>query len=217
MIKVLITGFRHSGTTMLMQLLRAHPQVGWIEFEESYIEFDKPKEWVLMLAKKKVPNLKKYAWGEKIPWGNRETDVDARRAIQMSKKWLKYFRKDARVLHILRHPIDTILSGRGGSQVNKKEFNHLVNTVEKYVDFVNSNKRCSTIVYEELLTKPEIYLNNTFQFLNLPTNKKIVRKVMNTQLKFGKINASRAYAYKNKDVKIQFNYDKMVKNLKCKI
>jgi hypothetical protein len=45
MSKILITGFRHSGTTMLMQLLRAHPQVGWIEDEESYIEFDKDRDW----------------------------------------------------------------------------------------------------------------------------------------------------------------------------
>lgn len=217
MVKVLITGFRHSGTTMLMQLLRSHPQVGWIEFEESYIEFNKPREWVLMLAKKKVPNLKKYVWGEKIPWGNRKTDIDAKRAIQMSKKWLKYFRKDGRVLHILRHPIDTILSGRGGSQIKRKEFNHLVNTIEKYIAFVNPNNRCATIVYEELLIQPEIYLPKIFTFLNLPSNKKIVDKVRNTQLKFGKINADRAYAHKNKDINIQYNYKKLLKTLNHKL
>ena len=43
MVKIFITGFRHSGTTMLHQLIKAHPQVGWIENEESFIEFDKPK------------------------------------------------------------------------------------------------------------------------------------------------------------------------------
>ena len=91
MVKIFVTGFRHSGTTMLMQLLRAHPQVGWIEMEESYIEFDRPKDWVLMHASRRVPNMKKYAWGEKIPWGNRNTDVDGKRAIGMIKKWLKFF------------------------------------------------------------------------------------------------------------------------------
>lgn len=212
MTKILITGYRHSGTTMLMQLLRSHPQVGWIEFEESYIEFDKPREWVLMMARKKVPDLKKYAWGEKIPWGNRKSDKDAKRAIEFSRKWLKYFKGEARVLHILRHPIDTILSGRGSSiQVPKKEFNHLVNTLEKYIDFVNYSKRTQTIVYENLVLEPKKYLSEIFNFLGLNNNKKIVDKVANSDLKFGKINSDRAYAYRKKDVNFQYDYDVLLK------
>jgi len=39
MVKIFITGFKHSGTTMLMQLVQAHPQVGGIENEASYIEY----------------------------------------------------------------------------------------------------------------------------------------------------------------------------------
>ena len=212
MTKILITGYRHSGTTMLMQLLRSHPQVGWIEFEESYIEFDKPREWVLMMARKKVPDLKKYAWGEKIPWGNRKSDKDGKRAIEFSRKWLKYFKGEARVLHILRHPIDTILSGRGSSiQVPKKEFNHLVNTLEKYIDFVNYSKRTQTIVYENLVLEPKKYLSEIFNFLGLNNNKKIVDKVANSDLKFGKINSDRAYAYRKKDVNFQYDYDVLLK------
>lgn len=215
MTKILITGYRHSGTTMLMQLLRSHPQVGWIEFEESYIEFDKPREWVVMMATKKVPDLKKYAWGEKIPWGNRDTDKDAKRAIDFSKKWINYFKKDARVLHILRHPIDTILSGRGAAtQVKKKEFLHLVNTLEKYINFVNYSLRSSTIVYENLLFEPKKYLKKTFDFLNLNSTDKIVNKVANTDLKFGKINSDRAYAYKHKDVNIDYDYERLISTLK---
>jgi hypothetical protein len=47
MTKILITGFMHSGTTLLLQLINSHSEVGWIQFEDGYIEFDKPKEWVL--------------------------------------------------------------------------------------------------------------------------------------------------------------------------
>ena len=111
MTKILITGFKHSGTTLLMQLIRAHPQVGWIEFEKSYIEFDKPKDWIEMMARKRVKNLKRDVWGEKIPWGTRDNDRKAKRAIGFSTKWLRYFGKGARVLHIIRHPIGTASSG----------------------------------------------------------------------------------------------------------
>jgi len=215
MTKILIIGFRHSGTTMLMQLLRAHPEVGWIEFEEGYIEFDKPKEWILMLAKKKVLDLKKYAWGEKIPWALRENDIKGHRVINFSKKWLKYF-KDGRVVHILRHPLDVAMSGHG-NQVGEQELKYIKSSIPKVIDFINSNKRCTTILYEELVTNPEVYLPKLFDFLNLKSTKKIVRKVINTPLKFGKINADRAFAYKQKDIKIDINYDEFVNKLENRL
>ena len=215
MTKILIIGFKHSGTTMLMQLLRAHPQVGWIEFEESLIESNEPREWILKIASKMVPDLKKYAWGEKIPWGLRENDIKGQRPINFSKKWLKYF-KDGRVVHILRHPLDVALSG-SGNQVGKKEMKYIMSSVPKVIDFINSNKRCTTILYEELVIQPEVYLPKLFDFLNLKSTKKIVNKVINTPLKFGKINADRAYAYIQKDIKININYNEFVNKLENRL
>jgi hypothetical protein len=213
MTKVLIIGFRHSGTTMTMQLIKAHPQVGWIEDEESYIEINKPKDWILMMARKRVPNLKKFAWGEKIPWAVRANDIEGKRAIQMSKRWLKYFGKDARVLHILRHPLDVALSGHG-HKVGMVEMKYMMSSLPRVIDFVNSNKRCATIVYEDLVTNPKIHLPNVFKFLNLRNNKKIVRKVINTPLKFGKINPSRALAHQvNSATNMEIDYDKFLNML----
>lgn len=211
MTKILITGFRHSGTTMLMQLLRSHPQVGWIEDEESYIEFDKPKEWVIMLAKKKVPDLKKFAWGEKIPWAVRDNDLNAERAIGMAKKWLRYF-KDGRVIHILRHPADVCSSGTNGV-IRKKDIKFYMTAVPKMIEFINSNKRCRTIVYESLLTNPELHLLNLFKFLNLKNDKKVISKVINTPLKFGKINTDRAFAYKKRGIQFDFDYNKLLEKI----
>lgn len=213
MIKLLITGFRHSGTTMLLQLIRSHPQVGWIENEESYIEFDKPKDWILGMASLKVPNLKENVWGEKIPWETRETDKNAQRAIKFSKRWLKFFGKDARVLQILRHPLDVHLSGKMEYKVDLKEFKFMLNSIEKYIDFINNDKRCATIIYENLVINPEIYLPKIFHFLNLSVNKKIINKVLNTPLKFGKINSSRAFNYKEKGIKFNVNYDALINRI----
>lgn len=213
MVKILLTGFRHSGTTMLMQLLRAHPQVGWIEFEESYIDMGKTKEWVLMMAKKRVPNLKKEAWGEKIPWGTRLTDKNGQRAINMTKKWLKFFRKEARVIQILRHPLDVLLSS-GGLKISQKELKHTINSIEKVIEFMNLHNRCGVMIYENLVTNPEIRLINLFDFLQLNSTEKVVNKVINTKLKFGKINADRAYAYIKKNIQTDVNYAEMTKNIK---
>jgi len=215
MIKIFITGFRHSGTTMLMQLLRSHPQVGWIEFEEGYIEFNKPKTWVLMQASRKVSDLKKYAWGEKIPWGTRKEDKNAIRAINMIRKWLKMFKGKARVLHILRHPIDVAISG--SNKIGKKDWEYITTTVPKVIDFINQNQKCATIVYEDLLLDPKTHLKNIFDFLGLKSDEKIIERVANTELKFGKINPDRAFAHKNKKIDKEFDYDKLIEKAKIRL
>jgi len=215
MVKILITGFRHSGTTMLMSLVRAHPQVGWIEFEESYIDYDKPKNWILMQGRKKVPNMKKYAWGEKIPWGTRDTDVNGKRAIRITKKWLKFFGGKARVLHILRHPFDVAISGVG--KIGKKDWKYISTTVPIVIDYMNTRPKCATIVYEDLVIRPQIHLRNIFQFLNLDSDPKTVQKIIDTPLKFGKINADRAFAFRNKNINKDFDYDKLIERVKKRL
>lgn len=213
MVKILIVGYEHSGTTMLMQLLRSHPQVGWIEAEEGYIEYNKPKEWVIMMAKKRVPNLKEKVWGEKIPWGNRDTDKNAKRVIAFSKRWLKFFGSGARIIHILRHPYDVASSGTMNGGVSKETLKQVMNTIPNYINFINNNPLIATVAYEDLVTNPKEHLSNIFDFCNLKSNETILNSVINTPLKFGKINASRAYAFKNKNIKSEIDYDKIGKRI----
>jgi hypothetical protein len=200
---------------MLMQLVKAHPQVGFIENEESFIEFDKPKNWVLMHAVKRVPNMKKYAWGEKIPWGTRPEDVKGKRVMRMTKKWLKFFRGKARALQIVRHPIDVALSENG--KIRKKDWKYITTTVPIVIDFMNKNSKCATIVYEDLVTVPQIHLRNIFQFLSLDSSPKIVQRIIDSPLKFGRINSDRAFAFKNKEINKEFDYDKLIERIKNRL
>jgi hypothetical protein len=219
MVKLLITGFMHSGTTMLMHLVRAHPQVGWIEFEENFIEYDKPKEWLVMMAKKKVPSFNKEVWGEKIPWGWHRHEVNAKRVITFSKKWLKTFGKYARILHILRHPIDVALSGSGSNTPRKIVLDAIFSSVPDYINFLNDHpKRCTTIVYEELLYNPEIYLPKIFEFINVKTIKGAIDKVLNTEFgTFGKINPDRAYAHRKLGVETDIDYEEIIGKVNYKL
>jgi len=215
--KILITGFKHSGTTMLMQLVKAHPQVGWIEFEEGYIELDKSKEFIMKLASKKVQNFKKYSWGEKLPWGTRDNDLDASRPIEFTKRWLKFFGNKARVLHILRHPLDSASSGLINN-LSDESLKFSLNSLPRYIDFINQDERCATVVYEELVTEPQKKLKSIFDFLNLQSDKQIIKQVMNTELKFGKINAERAYVYKvDSSHNKQIDYKKIIERVKNKL
>ena len=215
--KLLITGYKHSGTTMLMQLLRSHPQVGWIEFEEGYIEYDKPKEWVIMMAKKRVSNLKEKVWGEKLPWGDRDSDKNSERSIGFTKKWLKYFRNDARVIHIIRHPIDAASSGRPDGHPGDDALKQILKTVPLYIDFSNNDKRIASVCYEDLLIEPRIHLDKIFNFLGIVSSQKVLDVVTNTKLKFGKINADRAYAFEKKGIESNINYDEILKKINVRL
>lgn len=218
--KILITGFRHSGTTLTRLLIQAHPQVEYIFDEDSLIEYEQSKQWMLKVVQNKVSDLKKFSWGEKIPWAVRVNDKNAERAINFSKKWLSYFNNSARIVHVLRHPIDVVLSGTNSKQItdeNKKTLDMLLNSVPKYIDFVNSDKRCSTLVYEELLLNPQEKLQYLFDFLNLEFNSSVYDVIKKTQLKFGGINPKRAYANRDSLDYDSVNYNDMLDILKNKI
>jgi hypothetical protein len=209
--KILITGFKHSGTTMLMGLLRMHPDVGWIEMEEGYIEYDKPKKWVLQMASKKVPNLKKKIWGEKIPWGNREEDKRCDRAIGFTKRWLKMFKSEARVLHIIRHPIDVASSGRPDGNPGEKTLKNILKTVPEYIEKTNKYQNVATVIYENLVINPQEHLKNILYFCGMRDDQKtLTYMISGNLLKYGKLNADRAFAFKKKGVISDIDYDGII-------
>jgi hypothetical protein len=216
--KVLITGFKHSGTTLLHQLIDAHPQVGHIENEKNLITYDKPVEWVLLFASKYVNDLKKNMWGEKIPYGKSTSD-DENKAIEMITKWIEYFKEEARVIHIVRHPIDVVLSGtlhRISYKQNDLDF--ILRSVPKVIDFTNPINKCATLVYEDLVSNPSYYLLNIFSFLGLNTDNETIKEVVDApELKFNKINSDRAFAFKKKGIDDVVDYDKIKVNVKYKL
>jgi len=220
--RIFITGFKHSGTTLMMEIIRAHPQVGCIEDELGYIEYDKPKEWMVMMAKKMVPDLKRYSWGEKLPWGTRKNDKKGKRIINDISKWLKFYRKKARVIQMLRHPIDVSLSTYPlhikRTNISEKEFEFSMSSIPRVIDFVNKDNRCAVVVYEGLLMYPNECLKNIFEFLNLRADDKIIEKVMNTKfMKFGKINPERAFAHRKLNLDTKVDYDSLIGRIKNKL
>jgi len=218
MIKLLITGFQHSGTTLLMQLIKAHPQVGYIENEECYIEYDKPKEWVLMFAKEHAGNLKENVWGEKIPWGNRYNDKGGKRPISIIKKWFEYFHNSSRILQIVRHPFDVVLSGNHSDTITEDYLSFVLDSVSNVINFMNCHKNCGSIIYEDLVIDPRRYLKKIFTFLNLDVNDKIITDIINIQsLKFNEINADRAFAFMRKGIKRNIDYDEIINSIEVRL
>jgi len=96
----------------------------------------------------------------------------------------------------------------------KEALDFMDSSLPKFIEFVNSDSRCATVLYEDILLDTFNTLTKMFGFLNLQNNKKTIHKVMNTEMKFGGINPSRAYAHMvNSSTNVQIDYKKIVDSL----
>jgi len=213
--KILIIGYQHSGTTLLCGLFQAHPQVSRLYNEAGLVEFNKPMEEMEHIVSDEVypGGNKDWAWGDKIPW----IDGKGTRIINLSKLWLKYFKKKGRIVHILRHPLDVSLSINPSI---KKDLELIHSSMPIVIDYINSEKRATTILYEDLVLLPRETLSKLYSFCGLAISEKILNRILNKEFKFGKMGSvksqSRAYAYKNK-ISIQplsDNYEYLINMIK---
>lgn len=204
--RILIIGFQHSGTTILSSLVQNHPQVSSIFNEHRYIEVCKTKRDILRFVSNYAPL--DTVWGDKIPWMDGKGD----RIINLSKRWFKFFGKKARVVHILRHPLDVALSIDPLSPQTQLPL--ILKSMPKVIEFINTDERATTILYEDLLMSSIKTLSYLYSFCGLSTKEKIINRIMNIDFKFGKIDSSkgqsRVFAYKNKDISIEVDYNKLI-------
>jgi hypothetical protein len=64
---------------------------------------------------------------------------------------------------------------------------------------------------------PEETLGKIYDFLKLNFDEKIYKTIIGTQLKFGKINTSRAYANKDKSFYSLVEYEELIRSLKNRL
>ena len=100
---------------------------------------------------------------------------------------IKGVRKDLKIIQNIL-PLEEIYTGS-----NYKSYKH------KYY-----------IAYMANDIKPEKHLVNILNFLKLKSDKKTISRIINTPLRFGKINADRAFAHKGKGIKVKVDYDRIV-------
>ena len=178
---------------------------------------DKQKvlEYVNRFSKKcKIDNN----WGEKVPfYGNVSI-------LSYCNKWIDIFGDEARIVHIIRHPVDVAIS-------NVKMARSPARSVEKAIDLYEKvypkilkatedtdilRKKTIVISFECLVTNPKEVMTEVFAFCKLRNDKKIIETISSAKRDalryFDGINSDRAYSYKKSKYKnIKVDYDK-VKN-----
>jgi hypothetical protein len=205
--KILVIGYQRSGTTLLRRLIRLHPDVIHILHEKRILRHGKNKKQILKYVKNfsECKNCTMTnTWGEKVPFYGSTGGIGS----AYCKKWVKTFGNEARIIYIVRHPLDIAISNVKMARSKAKSVSKLVkilqniypSTFEDLKYHQNVVEKMMIISFETLVTKPEESLKRIFEFCNLNTDDKIVKRIAGAKKKqlryFDGINSDRAFAYK---------------------
>jgi len=233
--KIFVTGFQRSGTTLLRDLIEKHPDVKIMFHETGLLKNSKKricKSKVLpqrttrsersknKKLKRKIKvnigfDMRNDNWGEKIPYYHYKIRKGVNiNVINYCNRWNDYFLPDARILHIVRHPMDMAISTLNIGYVNKvlKPIRILKKSFPAFMYHSKRIKNIKHIKYEQLICHPRETLRNIFKFCNLDCSDEILDQVLESDIhNFGFINKDRAFNYKNTNVELKkFSLKKIV-------
>ncbi len=170
---IIIGGCGRSGTTLLLSILSAHPDIYAIDEETStfcptaYLENFNPKAKINMLRfycflNKKIPKTCNR-WCEKTP-----------KNVMCFGKILKYFNNKVKIIHIIRDGRDVILSKHPSKPdkywVSPERWIKDVSTGLKYKGHPN----VYTLKYEDLILNYQNTMKKLCAFLDIEFNQKIL-------------------------------------------
>jgi hypothetical protein len=217
--KILVVGYQRSGTTLLRRLIGLHPDVVCMIHEKRILKYGKDKNKILNRVKRFSKKCElNNNWGEKVPfYGNASI-------LSYCKKWIDVFGDEARIVHIVRHPIDVAISnvkmGRSPARSVEKAIKLYEKVYPKILKVTEDTevlrKKTIIISFETLVMNPKRTMTNIFAFCKLRNDKKIIERVSSAkkdQLRyFDGINSDRAFSYKNsKHKNIEVDYDNVRK------
>lgn len=211
--KILLTGFQRSGTSMHMRIFSGHPQVRCV-FNETGI-LTRSEDVIDSLLKKKSVT-REDIWFEKLPFnrsyikkridpkGKERTNVHINDYYQ---KWFETFGNEARIIFVARHPIDVVMSNQALSKrKNKNRVAQVDKLLMKYavsvtaaLNYLKNMNNVLFIKYEDTLINPEQNIKKLFRFCGLSVDLKnttINKKADGIYIGRRKIRKDRAFAYR---------------------
>jgi hypothetical protein len=213
--KILVVGYQRSGTTLLRRLIGLHPNVVSMIHEKKLLKHGKSKKDILTFVNKFTKKCKlDNTWGEKVPFYGNDS------ILSYCRKWINIFGDEARIVHIIRHPIDVAISNvkmkrsparsvEKAIKLYERVYPRILKEIEKN-DVLN--KKTIIISFETLLEDPKKTLSRIFAFCKLRNDKKIIENISSAKKDdlryFDGINANRAFSYKKgkyKDIKVDYD------------
>lgn len=213
MSNILLVGFQRSGTTLSRRLLQLHPEIKHMLHEQFLLKrYNTAEKMNTYLKSKNISNSD--TWGEKTPYFPSVRKIPVVKYCQM---WNDIFEKNARIIHIVRHPMDIAFSTvKKFKNINTldKPINVYKSVIIRAINGINELGNAYTFKYEDLLIDPDRVLKEMYEFCGVNGDidwRSLMSKIKNER--YRSINAGRAFDYKNK--KIDGNYDlkEIIKNV----
>lgn len=195
--KILIIGFQRSGTTLLRRLVTMHPDVRSIMHEYFLLAKHKNEGAVKSLMQSR--GIKKDEnWGDKTPYYPNIRRIPVKKYCE---HWRQIFGKQARIIHVYRHPYDVAFSidhkykGQNfikGISLYRRAIPRALETLD--MPFMLSFK------YEELVTNPDKIVPDIYKFCGLKEIDFRERMKLWENKKYQSFDPTRVFAYKGKKI-----------------
>jgi hypothetical protein len=231
--KIFVTGFQRSGTTLLRDLISKHPDVQHMFHETGHLAKGLKTLYASKVLNDKVPkennkglksskvkinfDLRNDSWGEKIPYYTLMVKKGRynKSLIQYIDDWNKFFYPDSAIIHIIRHPYDIGIStkNRGYSSSITKPIKMYSKIVPIFMSRMKDVPNVFHLKYEDLLYFSEAVLQDIFDFCKLKSDYKTIEHVINSPgiYRFDKINRSRAFNFVNSETKTKIDLKGVLK------
>ncbi len=193
--KILIVGLPRSGTSLTTRIIRRNPLVKIIYFE-NFILLDRGNRSLYdrkgFFKKYKSLAMTKH-FGEKIIWTkrNRGKAFANITPIDYCRKWNEIFGEEARILHIVRHPMDSwnslfhLRTKQRRAKNIKEQFEWYKEYVGEMTEELLTYENCLSFKYEDLILDKS-FIEKIYKFCGLP----------NYEIK-EKLREKRAFAHKS--------------------
>ena len=214
--RILITGFQRSGTTLLRRLVTMHPNVRSIMHE--YFLLVKHKDPASVKSFVKSREIKDIEnWGDKTPYYPNIRRITVKKYFE---NWINIFgKKQSRIINVYRHPYDVAFSVD-----NKYKGQNFIKAISLYrraipraLETIDMPQVLS-FKYEELVSNPDKIVPMIYDFCGLKQIDFRERMKLWENKKYQTFDASRIFAYKGREIpKIKEPLDDIIMDLNEKL
>ncbi len=168
---ILIGGCGRSGTTLLLAILSAHPDIFAIPYETD--AFTSWCESPQGLIPERIDRFHRALLTNKVHANNIRWCEKRPANVKYIKEILNYFGPEAKFIHIVRDPRAVCTS------LHPHDTNKFWVPIDRYIEDVTSGKdfelhpQVYTLKYEELISNFNQEVNSLSLFLNLPLSKEL--------------------------------------------
>jgi len=201
--KIFLTGFQRSGTTLLRHVIRNHPDIRRVFHEDCLLA-----KGVDFIRNSVKFDIDKLHWGEKLPWyGLKPRKVYNGTIIDYCEEWTSLF-PDSKIIQIIRHPADVMISNKRTFKIEYDKCYEIMNSCfEKVIPIIDSFDNCLTIKFEDLVITPLDTLTKIYEFLNIDSSIETVMSIMtHKQYRLDGISKSRAFAHVKENIEMKYDF-----------